>query len=647
MSTIQEEEIKPRGLTGLVNIGNTCYMNSAIQALSNCPQLTHYFLKSDEFLNYTVGDKPNVAKCYRDLILQMWDRKRPKSLTPSAILRAIRIHNSTFRGNYQQDTQEFLRCLMDRIHEDLKVPVIELPSCHANCSDCCPSTNNGKGLLGGNASGEESPGDTNMSDDEDVKTPLKRKSRKRTLSSKTINEKSPEIETKKKEDTKLKEPTYRSIITTVFDGKLLSSVQCLTCNRISNRVETFQDLSLSIPTIEDLKRIHTQAVISCSPNIYDDTSFVNYMWYWLKSWFVGPNIKLEDCLAAFFTNDELKGDNMYSCEKCKKLRNGLKYSRVQSLPEVLCIHLKRFRHELYYSSKINTYISFPIRNLDLYCFLSKDSVKNSLPSQYDLSAVICHFGSVGGGHYIAYAKNCVTNKWYEYNDSLVSEVDEEVVTNSEAYVLFYCLKDSRAEEFRKDITTRLHEEQTDDISYVSKEWFTRYNSCAKAESMSNYDLLCEHGAIDPRDFPTINNRVITVPITVSKALIERFGGGPEINALRECEQCVELSRRQKYELDKFNELHGNFQIENVDLYYLISVPWFDTWNDFANGRTKDIPGEINNSQIDENSKEGDAYGFISEETWKFFYSRYGGGPVIKQEKDKEKESENEEMEVDN
>ena len=39
-------------------------------------------------------------------------------------------------------------------------------------------------------------------------------------------------------------------------------------------------------------------------------------------------MSLEDCLGLFFSEDELKGDNMYSCEKCKKLRNGLKFSEV-------------------------------------------------------------------------------------------------------------------------------------------------------------------------------------------------------------------------------------------------------------------------------------------------------------------------------
>ena len=42
-------------------------------------------------------------------------------------------------------------------------------------------------------------------------------------------------------------------------------------------------------------------------------------------------MSLLDCLECFFSADELKGDNMYRCEKCKMLRNGLKYSQVDFL----------------------------------------------------------------------------------------------------------------------------------------------------------------------------------------------------------------------------------------------------------------------------------------------------------------------------
>ena len=35
-------------------------------------------------------------------------------------------------------------------------------------------------------------------------------------------------------------------------------------------------------------------------------------------WIWGPTVSLQHCLAAFFSADELKGDNMYSCDKCQK-----------------------------------------------------------------------------------------------------------------------------------------------------------------------------------------------------------------------------------------------------------------------------------------------------------------------------------------
>lgn len=44
---------------------------------------------------------------------------------------------------------------------------------------------------------------------------------------------------------------------------------------------------------------------------------------------------------------------------------------------------------------------------------------------------------MGGGHYTAYAKNAKTGKWYEYDDSRVTEITEKKIVTSAAYVLFY------------------------------------------------------------------------------------------------------------------------------------------------------------------------------------------------------------------
>jgi ubiquitin carboxyl-terminal hydrolase 4/11/15 len=61
---------------------------------------------------------------------------------------------------------------------------------------------------------------------------------------------------------------------------------------------------------------------------------------------------------------------------------------------------------------------------------------------YDLYAVSNHYGSLAFGHYTAYCKNFENGKWYDFNDSSVSPVENasEVVSGA-AYVLYYIRKD--------------------------------------------------------------------------------------------------------------------------------------------------------------------------------------------------------------
>ena len=49
----------------------------------------------------------------------------------------------------------------------------------------------------------------------------------------------------------------------------------------------------------------------------NNSGWFAWIWSWMSEWIYGPDISLHDCLAYFFSADELKGDNMYSCEKCK------------------------------------------------------------------------------------------------------------------------------------------------------------------------------------------------------------------------------------------------------------------------------------------------------------------------------------------
>ncbi len=93
-------------------------------------------------------------------------------------------------------------------------------------------------------------------------------------------------------------------------------------------METFQDLSLPIPSRDQLYFIH-QSTVPKSPSQgagegQASGGWIYWMWSLVWSWFWGPNVNLYDCLAAFFSADELKGDNMYRYDPFRLLSLGFK-----------------------------------------------------------------------------------------------------------------------------------------------------------------------------------------------------------------------------------------------------------------------------------------------------------------------------------
>ncbi|KAM4634730.1 ubiquitin carboxyl-terminal hydrolase 20 isoform 3-T4 [Polymixia lowei] len=785
-SESEEDELKPRGLTGMKNIGNSCYMNAALQALSNCPPLTQFFLDCSGLVR--TDKKPALCKSYQKLISELWHKKRPSYVVPTSLSHGIKLVNPMFRGYaqqvgagfQQQDTQEFLRCLMDQLHEELKEPLSdcgmigegvdgderrdgdrspsedEFLSCDSGSSsdrgegggpgeaellmqDECDGARAPTGGMAGVGPGgvisekerlkerkvSGSPlrgGSQEMDEDADVDTAADEGAPERGAEEDSTSTPNAEVQSQGNNQTqsavqgqsnntsepdnevlmtqsqshpcspvrtlqelhpklssspprssplrsagptysfkkaqlilsarKKKRSRYRSVISDIFDGSILSLVQCLTCDRVSTTVETFQDLSLPIPGKEDLAKLHSSihqnlpAKTGVCPDTYGSQGWISYIMDSIRrfvvscipSWFWGPMVTLEDCLAAFFAADELKGDNMYSCERCKKLRNGVKYCKVLRLPEILCIHLKRFRHEVMYSFKISSHVSFPLEGLDLRPFLAKES-----PSQittYDLLSVICHHGTAGSGHYIAYCQNVINGQWYEFDDQYVTEVHETVVQNAEAYVLFYRKSSEESIRERQKVVALANMKEPSLLQfYISREWLNKFNTFTEPGPISNHTFLCQHGGIPPNKYHYIDDLVVILPQNVWEYLYNSFGGGPAVNHLYMCAICqVEieaLAKRRKVEVDTFIKLNKEFQAEEAPTVILcISMQWFREWESFVKGKDNEPPGPIDNSKIGVMKgghiqlKQGADYGQISEETWQYLLSIYGGGPEI-------------------
>lgn len=112
------------GLTGLKNLGNTCYMNSMIQCLSATIPLARFFkegsYKAAINRDNPLGTKGVLADAVAQLIRSLWSEQY-RFLAPVTFREAICRFAPQFKGSDQHDSQEFLAFLLDGLHEDLNL----------------------------------------------------------------------------------------------------------------------------------------------------------------------------------------------------------------------------------------------------------------------------------------------------------------------------------------------------------------------------------------------------------------------------------------------------------------------------------------------------------------------------------------------
>ena len=110
------------GVVGGRNLGNTCFMNSSIACISNCTELTYYFLCGDykKDLNYENknGMKGELAKSWGNLLKEYWVENTDEG-DPKEFKDKIGEKATMFRGFRQHDSNEFMNIFLDYLNEDL------------------------------------------------------------------------------------------------------------------------------------------------------------------------------------------------------------------------------------------------------------------------------------------------------------------------------------------------------------------------------------------------------------------------------------------------------------------------------------------------------------------------------------------------
>ncbi len=154
------------------------------------------------------------------------------------------------------------------------------------------------------------------------------------------------------------------------------------------------------------------------------------------------SVTLDNCFENYQVSEVLDGQNQIYCNNCNIMSDASTQNKIFTCPEVMTIILNRGK-----GLEFDVIFEYPLL-IDISKYVVTNSNEKCI---YELIGVLSHFGPSGmAGHFIAFCKSPVDNKWYCYNDAIVSQcIDPTYQKNGEIegipYVLFYQKKKENKE----------------------------------------------------------------------------------------------------------------------------------------------------------------------------------------------------------